>query len=127
MGTIEITQGGNTNNLERFLRNMSKNTMFDSLEAFGQEGVAALESATPRRSGRAATSWYYVITRNSGGAKISWHNSDIDADGVPIVILLQYGHGTGTRGYVPGRDFINPAMDPVFADATDSVWKAVQS
>lgn len=127
MGLIDVTTSGNTDKLEKFLKDMGANSLFDALETFGQEGVAALESATPRDTGVAAGSWYYQVTRSSGGATISWFNSDKDGEGTPIVILLQYGHGTGTGGWVPGRDFINPAMEQVFEHATEAIWKAVQS
>lgn len=127
MGIISITQSGNTDNLERFLKNMEANSLFDALEVFGQEGVSALELITPFDTGLAAGSWYYTITKSDNGATISWSNSDKDRNGVPIVILLQYGHGTGTGGWVNGQDFINPAMEQVFRDATYAVWKAVQS
>lgn len=127
MGIIGVTVSGSTEKTERFLKNMQKNTLFDALEAFGQEGVAALEAATPRDTGVAAGSWYYEITRSSSGARIEWHNSDRIAGGTPLVVLLQYGHGTGTGGYVPGRNFINPALKPVMDKATEAIWKAVQS
>lgn len=127
MGVISVTNSGSTENLERFLKNMKANSLFDALEVFGQEGVAALESATPRETGVAAGSWYYKVTKSDRGATISWLNSDKDDEGTPIVIMLQYGHGTGTGGWVQGRDFINPVMQKVFDDATNAVWKAVQS
>lgn len=127
MSIISVTQSGNTDNLEKFLKDMKADTLFDALDTFGQEGVSALELATPRETGDAATSWYYKIEKTDRGATISWMNSDVTSSGVPIVILLQYGHGTGTGGWVEGRDFINPAMQQVFEHATDSVWKAVQS
>lgn len=127
MGSISATSSGNTDKLEKFLKDMGANSLFDALEIFGQEGVAVLESATPRDSGVAAGSWYYTVRRTAGGATISWLNADKDAQGTPIVILIQYGHGTGNGGYVPARDFINPVMQKVFDDATNEVWKAVQS
>ena len=127
MGLISVTTSGNTDHLEKFLKDMGANSLFDALDIFGQEGVAALESATPRESGVAAGSWYYTVTKSDGGATISWLNSDKDSEGTPIVIMLQYGHGTGTGGHVEAIDFINPAMKQVFDDATDEVWKAVQS
>lgn len=127
MGIIGVTIGGSTEKTERFLSNMQKNTLFDALETFGQEGVTALELATPRDTGAAAGSWYYEITRSPGGARIEWHNSDRISGGTPIVVLLQYGHATGTGGWVPGRDFINPALKPVMDKAANAVWKAVQS
>ncbi len=127
MSTISVTTSGNTDKMERFLQNLSRNWMFDSLEAFGQEGVAALELATPRDTGVTAGSWYYQTVRGPGGASISWHNSSVDSRGTPIVVLLQYGHATGNGGYVAGQDFINQAMEPVFRNTTDMVWKVVQS
>lgn len=126
MGAISVTVSGNTDNLDRFLKNMQANTMFDALDVFGQQGVAALETATPRDTGVAAGSWYYDIVKTAGGATIAWKNFDA-VNGVPIVILLQYGHRTGTGGWVEGRDFINPALNRVFINAINEVWKAVQS
>lgn len=126
MGAISVTVSGNTDNLDRFLKNMQANTMFDALDVFGQQGVAALETATPRDTGVAAGSWYYDIRKTAGGATIAWKNYDT-VNGVPIVILLQYGHRTGTGGWVEGRDFINPALNRVFINAINEVWKAVQS
>jgi hypothetical protein len=124
---IEARSSGNTNNLERFLKEIGANSMFDALETYAQQGVDALEAATPRDTGVAAGSWYYEITRHNNGCTISWLNADKDAQGTPIVIMLQYGHGTGTGGYVAGRDFINPATKQVFDEISDAVWKAVQS
>ena len=126
MGAISVTVSGNTDNIDRFLKNMQANTMFDALDVFGQQGVAALETATPRDTGVAAGSWYYDIVKTAGGATIAWKNFD-SVNGVPIVILLQYGHRTGTGGWVEGRDFINPALNRVFINAINEVWKAVQS
>lgn len=127
MAGLSITTSGDTHNLERFLKEMKANSMFDVLNFYGQEGVAALEMATPRRSGLAAGSWYYQIETSQNSAQISWLNSDKDDAGTPIVVMLQYGHGTGTGGYVQGVDFINPATKQVFDDIMNAVWKAVQS
>jgi hypothetical protein len=127
VGIISVTSSGNTNNLEKFLKEMKANTLFNALEVFAQQGVDALETATPKRSGVAAGSWFYEITTTDRGCTISWLNSDKDEQGTPIVIMLQYGHGTGTGGYVQGRDFINPATKDVFDTIEDAVWKAVQS
>lgn len=127
MGIISVESKGNTDNLERFLKEMKSQSMFDVLDSLAQDGVAALENATPRRTGMAAGSWSYEITMSNGGCTISWLNADKDSAGVPIVIMLQYGHGTGTGGYVQGRDFINPATKLVFDEISDAVWKAVQS
>jgi hypothetical protein len=127
VGIIEAKSSGNTDNLDHFLKEMKANSMFDVLERYAQEGVDALESATPHDSGITAGSWYYEVIRSDKGAKIYWLNSHKDSQGTPIVILLQYGHGTGTGGYVQGIDFINPATKRVFDDISDAVWKAVQS
>lgn len=127
MAIIEVRSSGGTDNLERFLKEMKANSIFDALTFYAEEGVAALETATPHRSGVAAGSWYYKITKSDHGCTISWLNSDKDSQGTPIVIMLQYGHGTGTGGYVAPHDFINPATKRVFDDISDAVWKAVQS
>ena len=127
MAIIEVTHKGDFKNTERFLKRMENNRLFDALDFFGQEGVAALEASTPRRTGDAGASWYYDIIVTDRQATISWKNYDITSAGIPVVVLLQYGHGTGTGGWVEGIDFINPAMQRVFDDATNQVWKAVQS
>ena len=96
------------------------------LNASGREGVAALSAATPRETGRAATSWGFETSGGGGKYTITWTNNDIE-NGFPVVIMLQYGHGTGTGGFVQGQDFINPAMRPIFDRIADKVWKAVTS
>ena len=123
---ITFSSRGDFKNLERFLKKMSKGEIFRELNKFGRQGVDALSSATPTQSGQTAASWSYEVSNSRGGWSISWTNSHI-VDGRPIVILLQYGHGTGTGGYVQGRDFINPAIKPVFDQIAESVWKAVTS
>ena len=92
--------------------------------ALGRAGVAALSSATPVDSGETAASWYYEITNKNNTITISFHNSNIQ-NGVPIAILLQYGHGTGTGGWVQGRDYINPAIQPIFDQIAEYAWKEV--
>lgn len=94
------------------------------LDKYGKAGVAALSSATPIDSGLTANSWYYKIERTKGGASISFYNSNIQ-NGVPIAIILQYGHGTRNGGWVQGRDYINPAIQPVFDEITEKAWKEV--
>lgn len=96
------------------------------LEKYGEEGVKALQSTTPKDSGLTASSWSYEITVEKDLVTISWNNSNIN-DGVPIAVLIQYGHGTGTGGYVEGVDYINPAMHPIFKQIADSAWKEVNS
>ena len=95
------------------------------LEKYGEEGVRALQSTTPKDSGLTANSWSYDIEVEKDLITISWNNSNIN-DGVPIAVLIQYGHGTGTGGYVEGVDYINPAMHPIFKQIADSAWKEVR-
>lgn len=94
------------------------------LEKYGKEGVAALASATPVDSGTTANSWFYEIEHSAGSSVIRFNNSHIN-QGVPIAIILQYGHGTGTGGWVAGRDYINPAVRPVFDRLVDEAWREV--
>jgi len=103
---------------------MSDKSIFDSLSRYGEEGVQALAEATPKDSGDTARSWTYEIERTSTSYAIIWSNTNV-VDGVPIAVLIQVGHGTGTGGYVSGRDYINPALRPVFDRIAASVWKEV--
>lgn len=99
---------------------------FRNLEKYAQEGVAALSSATPVDSGLTAASWDYEIVKKKGAISIYWTNSNINA-GVPIAVILQYGHGTNNGGYVQGRDYINPAIRPIFDKIAENAWKEVTS
>ncbi|UYL88221.1 hypothetical protein SEA_LILHUDDY_26 [Arthrobacter phage LilHuddy] len=126
MPKISFSSKGSFNKTEKFLSAMSRGDMFAALESYGREGVAALAAATPKDSGDTAGAWGYKITRGSRRTTIEWTNSNI-VNGVPIAIILQYGHGTGTGGYVQGRDYINPATKPVFDKIADKAWKAVTS
>ena len=121
-----IASKGSFKNTEKFLQSMSKGDIFRSLDKYGQEGVAALSAATPAESGATAAAWSYEVAKGRGQYSISWTNGHI-VGGVPVVILLQYGHGTGTGGYVQGRDFINPALKSIFDRIASDVWKAVTS
>lgn len=94
------------------------------LDKYGQAGVNALSAATPIDSGATASSWYYEITESKGNYTITWSNSNV-ADGVPIVILIQYGHATKNGGYVQGIDFINPTLKPMFKKIADDAWMEV--
>lgn len=127
MGLIDVVLKGNTNKLETFLAVAKKELFYAELGQLAEQGVAALEAATPRDSGITAGSWSYEIEDSLNGKTIKWKNSSKDASGTPIVILLQYGHGTGTGGYVAPIDFINPATQETFDNISDAVWKAVQS
>jgi hypothetical protein len=105
---------------------MSKGDLYRTLEASAREGVTALAEAVPTDSGLAADSWDYKIERSGSSVTIEWTNTDVE-NGFPVAIMLQFGYGTGTGGYVQGRDYINPAMKPVFDRIADQVWKAVTS
>lgn len=109
---------------EKFLNTLKGGTIFSTLESAGREGVVALSAATPKDSGLTADSWNFNIERSSGKTSIIWTNSNTAA-GKPVAILLQYGHGTGTGGYVQGQDYINPALKPIFDRIANKVWKAV--
>lgn len=124
MITFEST--GSFKNTEKFLDSMLKGNLYQALEEYGRQGVAALSAATPKDSGLTASSWSYKVTKTKGSCAITWLNSNT-VSGTPIAIMLQYGHGTGTGGYVQGRDYINPALRPVFDKIADNVWKAVTS
>lgn len=121
---ITFRQKGDFKKLTRFLERAKEAVRLGDLDKYGREGVAALSSATPVDSGVTASSWYYKIENKNGTAKISFYNSNIQ-NGVPIAIIVQYGHGTGTGGWVEGRDYINPAIQPIFDAIADSVWKEV--
>lgn len=124
---VSISHKGSFKNLDKFLKTMKKFSAKDILESYGRRGVDQLRSATPIDTGLAAESWDFTTDSSKGSWSITWTNSSVTRDGVPIVILLQFGHGTGTGGYVAGYDFINPALRPVFDKLADDVWKAVQS
>lgn len=121
---ISFRQKGDFSNLTRFLEKAKEGVKAGDLDRFGKEGVAALASATPVESGLTANSWEYKIEHTKGSATISFHNTNIQ-NGVPIAIILQYGHGTGTGGWVQGRDYINPAIQPVFDRIAENAWKEV--
>lgn len=123
---IKFNHRGNFNNTERFFKRERKMDFFRNLEKYAQEGVAALSSATPVDSGLTAASWDYEIVKKKGSISIYWTNSNVNA-GVPIAVILQYGHGTNNGGYVQGRDYINPAIRPVFDKIADNAWKEVTS
>ena len=121
---ITFRQKGDFSKLISFLERV-KNVVKDiDLDKYGREGVAALASATPVESSLTANSWYYKIERQNGSILINFYNSNIN-EGVPIAIILQYGHGTGTGGWVEGRDYINPAIQPLFDKIADDAWKEV--
>lgn len=121
---ISFRQKGDFSKTIRGLTHMKSASYVKVLEKLGAEGVQALASATPVDSGDTANSWYYKITRSKGSATISFHNSNIQ-NGVPIAIIIQYGHGTRNGGWVQGRDYINPAIQPIFDRIRDEAWREV--
>lgn len=121
---ITFRQKGDFSKLTRFLERAKEAVHLGDLDKYGRAGVAALASATPVDSGETASSWYYEITNKNGSAVISFRNSNVQ-NGVPIAIILQYGHGTGTGGWVQGRDYINPAIQPIFDQIANNAWKGV--
>lgn len=126
MPTVSFSSSGSFGKMEKFLKTMQSTNFRDILATEAERGRQALIRATPRDSGITAASWAYNIEQSRRGITIIWTNSHVTG-GVPLVVMLQYGHGTGTGGYVQGRDFINPAMKPVFDRIADNVWKAVTS
>lgn len=124
--TVEVK--GDWRNTIKFLSDLkvSSSKLRSVLEECGREGVAALSAATPVESSLTSSSWDYEIHSTANGYQIDWINTNLH-EGVPIAIILQYGHGTGTGGYVEGRDYINPAMRPIFDKLADKAWKAVNS
>lgn len=121
---ITVTSSGSFDRTQAWVRRMSTGEIFRNLDRFGEMGRAALSGATPRDRGETADSWSYQVSKSGRGYSITWRNSHVEG-GVNIAIILQYGHGTGTGGYVAGRDYINPAIKPIFDQIADSVWKEV--
>ena len=121
---IQIRQKGDFKKLTSFLERAKEGLYIGVLDKYGRKGVAALSSATPVDTGLTASSWFYKIENKNGVAKIEFHNSNIQ-NGVPIAVILQYGHGTRNGGYVVGRDYINPAIQPVFDELAKNAWKEV--
>ena len=121
---IRINQKGDFSKTIKFLQSAQNKNIIPILERYGREGVNALAAATPVNTGTTAKSWYYEITKSRNGYYIAFKNSNIQ-NGVPIAIILQYGHGTRNGGWVEGKDYINPAIQPIFDKIADSVWKEV--
>lgn len=121
---ISFRQKGDFSKTIKYLGKVERAIRLRTLDKYGREGVAALASATPKDSGLTANSWYYKIEHKSGSASIGFYNSNVQ-NGVPIAIILQYGHGTGTGGWVQGRDYINPAIQPIFDRIANDAWREV--
>lgn len=123
---IKVTTSGSFAKTEAFLKRLGKADIQAVMRNYGKMGVSALAAATPRDSGIASESWGFVISGKGGKYTISWTNSDIE-NGHMVAIAIQFGHGTGTGGYVQGRDYINPAIRPIFDQLAAEVWKVVIS
>lgn len=121
---ITFRQKGDFSKLTSFLEKARESVKLGDLDRYGREGVSALESATPVDTGLTAKSWSYNIENKNGSVTISFNNSNIQ-NGVPIAIILQYGHGTRNGGFVQGRDYINPAIQPIFDKIAENAWKEV--
>lgn len=121
---IQFKQKGDFSKTESFLKKLRKLDLDSVLDKYGKLGVQALASATPVETGKTADSWDYKIEKGKGVVTITWTNSNVN-NGVPIALLIQYGHGTGTGGYVQGRDYIKPAILPIFDQLADALWKEV--
>lgn len=123
---IRFKHKGDFSKVTRYLERVKEIARLGILDKYGRKGVDALSAATPVDSGLTASSWYYEIEHKQGRATITFNNSNIQ-DGVPIAIIIQYGHGTGTGGWVEGRDYINPAIQPIFDELTNEAWREVTS
>ena len=122
---IRLKSRGSYDKTEKFLKKLTSDDLRSIMEKYGREGVSALSADTPLDSGVTASSWSYEIVQDSNSISLVFNNSNETKTGIPIVILLQYGHGNGRGGYVQGRDFINPAIQPVFDKLADEAWKEV--
>lgn len=121
---IRIRQSGDFKKTEKFLKKSFGRNYINVLEKYGQQGVSALSAATPVDSGLTAISWRYKVIQNESSISIVWENDNVQ-NGVNIALILQYGHGTRNGGYVVGRDYINPALKPIFDKMADAAWKEV--
>jgi hypothetical protein len=123
---VTVETGGSFRNLESFLKRSKNGDILRGLDRYGAVGVAALAGATPVESAKTANSWFYETINKPGYFSITWLNSNVEDPGrIPVAILIQYGHATGNGGLVQGRDFINPAIQPIFDQIADDMWKEV--
>jgi hypothetical protein len=122
---IGVNSSGSTKNIESFLKKMSPDKLYGDLDHYGRLGVEALRRATPSDSGLTARSWEYKVIRKPPNIYgVEWLNTNTN-DGTNVALLIQYGHGTGTGGYVVGLDYINPALHPIFEEIANDIWKKV--
>ena len=123
-GIISFTHTGKFENYKRFAKNVKKFSTSRLLKECGRKGVEALSDATPVDTGKTASSWDYRVVIDKYSVAVEWTNSN-ESEGIPVAILIQYGHGTATGGYVSGRDYINPAIQPIFDEMADRIWEEV--
>lgn len=123
---LYVTSKGDFSKTQHFLAKLAKPNIVERLKAYGSMGVDALSAATPKDSGKTSGSWGYEVKQSGKTYSIVWTNTNV-VNGVPIAVILQYGHGTGTGGYVKGRDYINPAIQPIMDRIAEDVWKVVAS
>lgn len=121
---ISFRQKGNFAKLDTFFQRAKEVVKLSDLDKYGREGVEALRLATPKDTGRTAASWSYEIKRSNGVIRLEFHNSNVER-GIPIAILLQYGHATRNGGFVQGVDYINPSLEPIFERIANNAWKDV--
>lgn len=121
---ITVTTSGKFNRTTAYLNRLKNQRITSIMNQYGARGVAALSAATPVATGKTAAEWYYTVGSQNGQYWIDFHNNNI-VNGIPVVILIQYGHGTKNGGYVVGRDFVNPAIASVFESIKNDVWKEV--
>lgn len=121
---IKFSHKGDLKKTVKYLRHAAKYDPELLLRKYGERGVAALSAATPRDTGKTAESWYYEIHKSQGSYTVEFLNSNVN-EYVNIAIILQYGHGTRNGGYVQGRDYINPAIQPVFDYIAEEAWKEI--
>lgn len=126
MGGITLEASGSYSRTKTWLQRIGQMSIEQQLQRYGAKGVKALASSTPVRTGKTASSWSYSVARNGDTWTISWNNSNTNR-GVPIAIVLQYGHVTGTGGWVQGRDYINPAIKPIMDEIAEGVWRTVKN
>lgn len=124
---LKIEHYGNLDNTVGWLKKLKQKRMFKNLDKFGIRGVRALEDATPRDTGKTATSWSYKIEQDDHSVKIIYENSNVVDEWCNVAVIIQYGHATRNGGWVEGIDYINPALEPVFKGIADEVWEEVQS
>lgn len=127
MATVRVDNKGDYSKLDKYFRDLLNAARMNVLNKYGSEGVAALSAATPVDTGKTADSWYYEITNSGGVYSIVFHNSNISKDWFPVAIMLDVGHGTGTGGWVAGRNYIDPAIQPIFDKMADAVWEEVRN